>query len=264
MAISPFTLSPNPAWMYLTPTTLESIETIRWMIEDRQGLAAMFGEAGYGKSTLLRLLLSEYADESLYTTTLLTRVDLSPFAFAKKLSGDFGIEPQRSLAKQYDALEEFLFKEYEAGRTVIAFLDEAQRLTGELLEVIRGLLNFETDVHKLIQIVIAGQPDLLARIRLKRNAAIASRVFSPVILQSLSEAETAEMVAFRCERARVPNPFTPEAIRQIYRRVGGNPRRILWTCARAIKHFEPATIQPSQIDEIIDRTPLVQAATDAR
>src|SRR4051812_12619828 len=123
------------------------------MMDDRQGLAAIFGDAGFGKSTLLRYLLSEYADESMYTTTLLTRVDFStPYAFAKKLSANFGIAPQRSLLAQNEAFEEFLFTEYQAGRTVIVFMDEGQRLTTELLEVVRGLLNFETDTAKLVQV----------------------------------------------------------------------------------------------------------------
>jgi general secretion pathway protein A len=261
MRISPFTLSPNPAWMYLTPSTLGSIETIRWMVEDRQGLAAIFGDAGYGKSTLLRLLLSEYADESLYTTTLLTRVDFSTaYAFAKKISADFGIEAKRSLAAQNDALEEFLIGEYQAGRTVIVFLDEGQRLNAELLEVIRGLLNFESDVHKLVQIVVAGQLDLLDRIKAKRNKALASRIFSPVMIQQLSESEAGEMVQFRCSRARVPCPFTDEAITQIYRHVGGNPRAILWTCARAAKQFQDGKILPEHIDLTLERAPRVQAA----
>lgn len=229
------------------------------MVEDRQGLAAIFGDAGYGKSTLLRLLLSEYADESLYTTTLLTRVDFStPYAFARKLSSDFGIEPKRSLAAQNDALEEFLLAEYEAERTVIAFLDEGQRLTSELLEVIRALLNFETNVHKLIQIVIAGQLDLLDRIKAKRSKALASRIFSPVMIQPLSESEAAEMILFRCSRARIPCPFSDAAIARIYEHVRGNPRAILMTCARAAKQFQGGTITPEHIDLSIERSATVQ------
>lgn len=253
MRISPFTLSPNPAWMYLTQSTLASIETIRWMIEDRQGLACVFGDAGSGKSTLLRLLLSEYADESLYTTTLLTRVDFStPYAFVRKLCGDFGIDPKRSLAMQNSVLEDFLLAEHQAGRTVIVFLDEGQQLSGDLLEVLRGLLNFETDVHKLIQIVVAGQLELLDRIRQKRNKALSSRIFSPVMIQSLSETETAEMVSFRCARARVQMPFTESAVSRMYQAVGGNPRAVLMLCARAAKQF-PAPIDASLIDAMLER-----------
>jgi general secretion pathway protein A len=253
MRITPFTLSPNPAWMYLTQSTLASIETIRWMIEDRQGLACVFGDAGSGKSTLLRLLLHEYADESLYTTTLLTRVDFTtPFAFVRKLCSDFGIEPKRSLALQNSAVEDFLLAEHNAGRTVIVFLDEGQQLNGDLLEVIRGLLNFETDLHKLIQIVVAGQLDLLDRIRQKRNKALSSRIFSPVLIQSLSERETAEMIAFRCSRARVPLPFTDSALSRMYHAVGGNPRAVLMLCARAAKQF-PAPIDAERIEAMLER-----------
>lgn len=258
---NPFTLSPNPAWMYLTPSTLTSIEDVRWMIEDRQGLAAIFGDAGYGKSTLLRLLLSEYADEALYTTALLTRVDFStPFAFAKKISADFDISPKPSLALQNAALEDFLLKEEDAGRTVIVFMDEGQLMGSELLEVIRGLLNFETDTHKLIQVVVAGQLDMLERIRAKKNKALSSRIYSPILIQPLTETETLEMIQFRCTRARVSCPLTFDAMKRVYFHVGGNPRAILWACGRASKQFPGLMLDPAHIDAVIERTPIVQAA----
>jgi general secretion pathway protein A len=254
MRISPFTLSPNPAWMYLTPSTLASIESVRAMIDDGQGLAAIFGEPGMGKSSLLRYLHSEYADETKYRTGFLTRVDFSsPFAFTKRISDEFEIEPRRSLAVQNSVLEDFLLAEHEAGRTVVLFLDEGQSLDWELLEVIRNLLNFETNVRKLIQVVVAGQVELLERIRAKRNMkALASRIFSPVMIEPLDESETVDMVKFRCERARVPCPFSDEALRMIHAKGRGVPREILKLCAHAVRQF-PELIQPSDIDAVLER-----------
>src|SRR3954447_320335 len=140
MAVSPFTLSPNPAWMYLTPATLKCIEEIRWMIEEKQGLACIFGEVGMGKSSLLRCIMAECADESLYRIGFLTRVDYnSPYALTKSICAEFDIPPQRSLAAQNSVLEEFLLTEDAAGRTVVVFMDEGQQLSFELLEVIRNL-----------------------------------------------------------------------------------------------------------------------------
>jgi general secretion pathway protein A len=222
--------------MYLTGSTLDSIEKIRFMVEERQGLAMILGDVGLGKSTVLRLLESEYADEEKYTTTLLTRADFtSPFAFAKKVSADFGIGPCRSLQSQHDELEKFLVQRYKSEKNVILFIDEGQQLSAELLEVIRALLNFETYYEKLIQIVIAGQLDLLDRVRAKRNKALRSRIFAPCVLKPLDVHETSSMIDFRCERSGVANPFTADAVQRIYEASEGVPRSILLLCAHAIR-----------------------------
>ena len=231
------------------------------MIEDGQGLAALFGDPGTGKSSLLRYLASEYADEALYTTGFLTRVDFnSPFAFTKRISEDFGIGPQRSLAAQNSALEDFLMNEHEAERNVILFLDEGHMLSFELLEVIRNLLNFETNERKLIQVVVAGQMELLERIRQKRTMrSFASRIFSPVLVEAMNVDETIAMVQFRCERARIECPFSDEALRAIYSRTKGVPREVLKVCAHAVKAF-PEKFQPYDIDAVMQRASRVQVA----
>ena len=255
MAITPFTLSPNPAWMYMTENTARNIEEIKWVIEDKQGLACIFGDIGIGKSSLLRYILNEYdSDESKYRLAYLTRVDCtSAFALTKQICSQFNLPSQRSLLAQNNVLEEFLLKEDEAGRTVIAFMDEGQQLSYELLEVIRNLLNFETLDHKLIQVVVAGQMELRDRILLKRARAFASRIFSPVVVQPLSANETREMIHFRCNRIRFKCPFTDNAIELIHSRSRGVPRSILITCARALKEFPNTPIDHGMIGAVISR-----------
>lgn len=256
MSVSPFTLSPNPAWLYLTESTLKSIEEIKWMIDEKQGLACIFGDVGLGKSSLLRYMLSEYADESRYGVAFLTRVDFnSPFAMTKQICAQFDIPAQRSLAAQNSALEEFLLEQDEAGKTVILAIDEGQQLSYELLEVIRNLLNFETE-YKLIQIIISGQNELRERIALKRARAFASRIFSPVTMRPLTAAETAAMIRFRCERVHIPCPFTDEAISLMHEHSGGVPRLILQACMRAVKQFpgKPVAIDKSMMKTALRRT----------
>jgi general secretion pathway protein A len=254
MPVSPYTLSPNPAWLYLTESTLQSIEEIKWMIDERQGLACIFGEVGLGKSSLLRYMLAEYADETKYKTAFLTRVDFnSPFTLTKEICARFGLGPQRSLAAQNSVLEDFLLEQDAAGLTMILAMDEGQQLSFEMLEVVRNLLNFETPSHKLIQVIVAGQIELRDRIMLKRARAFASRVFSPVIIRPLSPRETPAMVRFRCKRARVPCPFTDSALDVLHECTGGVPRLILQTCMRAVKQFPDATIDAQMIRDAVNR-----------
>jgi general secretion pathway protein A len=262
MAVSPFTLSPNPAWLYLTESTLRSIEEIKWMVEEKQGLACIFGEVGMGKSSLLRYMLSEYADESRYKIAFLTRVDFSsPFALTKQICAQFDLPPQRSLAGQNSLLEDFLLEQDAAGMTMIVAMDEGQQLSYELLEVIRNLLNFETTEHKLIQIIVAGQMELRDRIAMKRARAFASRVFSPVMMRPLTETETPLMIRFRCDRVRIPCPFTEDAITTIHSHTNGVPRQILQTCMRAVKQFPGLIVDAKMMAEVVQRAEAQLQAT---
>ena len=230
---TPFSLSPNPVLMYTPPALLASLDKIRFMITERQGLALILGDAGAGKSTVLRYLLAEYSADG-FTTGLIYQTEFpSPYAFLKAICSQFGVGPARSLALQHAALEEYLVGEFKAGRTVILFIDEGQRLTAELLEVIRALLNFETYEDKLLQIVVAGTLELRDRILAKKNKALRSRVFAPCLFTNLGPSETAEMIQFRCDRFGMKNPFTDEAAERIYALSTGNPRTILRLCAHA-------------------------------
>jgi general secretion pathway protein A len=230
---SPFKVSPNPNLMYVTSALLGALEKIRFMIRERQGLAVILGDNGMGKSTVLRYLLSEYSADG-YTTGLLNQTEFtSPYAMLKAISAQFAIEPKRSQVAQHEALEAWLIQEFQAGRTVILFVDEGQRLTADLLEVIRALLNFETYEDKLLQIVMAGTLDLRDRILAKRNKALRSRIFAPCLLNPMSLDETAAMIRFRCERAGLAIPFEDEACERIYAMSGGVPRSVLILCAHA-------------------------------
>lgn len=232
-AITPFKVSPNPNLLFTTPAILGSLEKIRFMVQERQGLALVLGDNGMGKSSVLRYLLAEYSADG-YTTGLLNQTEFpSPYSFLKTICAQFQIEPKRSQAAQHAALEEWLVGQFQAGNTVVLFVDEGQRLNAELLEVIRALLNFETYEDKLLQIIMAGTLELRDRIMAKRNKALRSRIFAPCMLNPLSAEETAGMIAFRCQRAGLRNPFQDAAIDRVYAHSQGVPRSALILCAHA-------------------------------
>jgi general secretion pathway protein A len=230
---APFKVSPNPNLMYVTSALQGSLEKIRFMISERQGLGLILGDNGTGKSTVLRYLVAEYSAEG-YSVGLLNQTEFpSPYALLKAICAQFGLDPKRSQAAQHSALEDYLIEEYRAGRTAILFVDEGQRLTAELLEVVRALLNLETYEDKLLQIVMAGTLEMRDRILAKRSKALRSRVFAPCMLVDLSPQDTAAMIAFRCDRAGIETPFDLEGCRRIYERSRGNPRDTLLICAHA-------------------------------
>lgn len=230
----PFSISPNPSLLYLTPSLKSTIHKVRYVIENRQGLTALLGDIGLGKSSCLRYLLGQYVGREDVVTALIPSPNFpSDFAFLKSLCGDFGLRPRRSMVDQEQELRGFLIELYTQDKTAVLFIDEAQRLTGKMLELVRVLLNFETEDTKLIQIVLAGQLELRTKLMDESKKAIRSRIFAPSLLAPLSLAETREMVAFRCEQAQVTNPFTDAALEAVYATTGGVPREILKVCAVA-------------------------------
>jgi general secretion pathway protein A len=109
-------------------------------------------------------------------------------------------------------------------------IDEAQRLTGKQLELIRVLLNFETPKYKLVQIVLAGQLELKYKLLDPSKKALRSRIFAPSNLSPLSPSEMRRVIEFRCLKAGSLNPFTDEALQAIYNITSGIPRDVLKIC----------------------------------
>ncbi len=243
-SFTPFSISPNPNSLYLTDSLRAVVHKSRFTIDKRQGLTCILGDIGLGKSTILRFLHSDYsAREDTVTTLIPTPTFPSPFAMLKSITMDFKIEPERSFQKQQDALQSFLLETYAADKNVVIFIDEAQNINNKQLELVRSLLNYETNTQKLVQIVLSGQLELKDRLADKRNKAVASRVSTYSILSPLTFDETREMIIHRCKFENIENPFTPAAIERIYEVSGGVPRSVLKICAFAyhIKETENLT-----------------------
>jgi general secretion pathway protein A len=236
--IPPFSTSPNPASMYLTPGLQSTLHKIKYVIDKRQGLTCVLGDVGMGKSTLVRLLFGEYsAREDVVACFIPTPSYSSDFAFLKGICADFKLPPKRSLYDQEQLLQGYLMERLIENRNVVVFLDEAQKLNGKMLEQVRSMLNFETNDAKMIQIVLAGQLELRDRLRSPDKKALRSRIFAPSILDALALDETCAMIAHRCQYAGIPNPFTDEIVEKIYAQTGGVPREVLKVCAMAYEYM---------------------------
>jgi len=222
----PFSLSPDPRYFYVSLQHKATLAKVTYTIEQRQGLSIIFGDVGVGKTTIARRLYQVYRDrEDFYTAYIPTPLFPSDFQFLKNVCAEFGLSPKRSKLLQLAAFEEFLIEVFQEDKNVLLIIDEAQALVGQQFELIRQLLNFETNTQKLLQIVLIGQNELRNKLRLKR--ALASRVATRSTLEPLHYDDTRSMINFRVMVAGRQDPlFTEAALGRIYNYSRGMPRDI--------------------------------------
>lgn len=252
MKKQPFSISPNPLLLHLTPALQVTLEKVRFVLDSRQGLTAILGDVGLGKSSLVRYLFNEYDARDDCEATMIPSPNFpSEFAFLKKICADFGLPARRSMVDQENELRRFLIEKYTEDKVCVVFIDEAQRLPGRQLELVRTLLNFETDDTKLIQVVLSAQLELRVKLMDTSKKALRSRIFAPSMLAPLSLNETQEMVEFRCKQAGVHNAFGSDAIEELYTITGGVPREILKIAAVAWRFAgaDGQKITPADITE---------------
>ncbi len=248
---TPFSISPNPLALYLTDSLRAVLHKTRYVINHRQGLSCILGDVGLGKSTMLRYLSSEYSAREEFRTFLIPTPNFpSPFAMLKDICLGFGLEPKSSRNAQERMFNDFLVEEYAQDKNVILFIDEAQNLDNKQLELVRAILNFETNEEKLVQIILAGQLELKAKLDNKRNKYLKSRIVMLSSLNALTLAETREMVSTKCEYAEIKNPFIDEAIERIYKQTAGIPRSVLKMCAMLYVLMNEYKLDEIPIDEI--------------
>lgn len=224
-----FKLVSDPRALYLTNALKDTTDKVHFTIQKRLGLTCVLGDIGLGKTSVLRLLHWQYEDdkENYITTIIPTPKFSSDFAMLKQICADFDVQMKRSFYEQQKAFEVWLAKKYQENKNVVVFIDEAQKLKNQELELIRVMLNLETYDHKLIQIILAGQLELREKLLDPKNKALYSRVFTPSVLSALTLEETKKMIAFRCHVFEMENPFNDESVELLYQYTKGIPRDIV-------------------------------------
>jgi general secretion pathway protein A len=231
MSIKPFSISPSPASLYITDSLRAVIHKCRYTIEDRQGLSCILGDFGLGKSTVLRFLFGDYdAKENVVAILIPTPIYPSAFAFLKAICQKFEIEAARSFQAQMKLLEDFLEAQYLEGKNIIIFIDEAQILNTAQLELIRAILNHETNEEKLVQIILGSQLELDIKLNHKRNRALDSRITTKSILKPLTVDDIEAVIDARCTLFAIENPFTRDHVEKIFEVTGGVPRSVVKLC----------------------------------
>jgi len=235
----PFSTSPDPEFFYCSSTHETALKRLEISIRLRRGLSVILGDVGMGKTTLSRALLQTFKDESRFVFRLILDPNFkSEFQFLLYLVKILDIVPEfKSTLDFKEALERYLFQAgVEENKTIVLLVDEGQKISQENLEVLRMLLNFETNEYKLLQLVIMAQMELLPKVKRVRN--FMDRVALKYTINPLDEAETKEMIAFRLRTAGYSfqgDLFTEEAVRLIHETTQGYPRQIAMLCHDALE-----------------------------
>jgi general secretion pathway protein A len=230
---APFTLSPDPRFLYAAPRTREAFAGVLHGVMDRRGFVVLTGESGTGKSTLLRAVLGEIPAGRLASSLIFNPL-VKADEFLELAMLDFGLtDIPQSKAQRLARLQEFLLQNHREGRINVLFVDEAHTLTPELLEEVRLLTNFESSNTKLLQIVLSGHTELdeiLDRHELRQlKQRIAIRVgLRP--LQSPNEVGLYMLHRWRKAGAKGDLAFLPGAISAIAHYSQGIPRTINSLC----------------------------------
>jgi general secretion pathway protein A len=233
---NPFNLTPDPRFVFLSKTHREAFAHLLYGIQNRVGFIALTGEVGSGKTTVLRTFLS-YLDSENYRTALIFNPLQSPSDFLQSINRELGIPPSTSPGETpLDALNQFLLRENAAGRTVVLVIDESQNLSASTLEQVRLVSNLETDRAKLIQIILAGQPELGQMLKRKELRQLSQRIIVAYHLQPMDFQDTVQYIKHRIgvAGARGGVLFSKWALKRIYRHSKGLPRLINTACDRAL------------------------------
>ncbi len=243
----PFSTSPDPEFFYHTREHDMALTNLLIELRLRRGLSVVFGDVGTGKTTLSRKLLHElnkrgdmifhmildpsFESQSQFLNSLVRNFDI-------QLPEDIDLRKNDILALR-DTIEKFLIhKTLRENRTIILVVDEAQKLDLSTLETLRILLNFETNEHKLIQLVLLGQLELYSKVVHMSN--FMDRISFKFTLNPLDAKETKELINFRIAKAGYRGDkriFLDDAISEVYNYSRGYPRKINMICHKTLKEL---------------------------
>jgi general secretion pathway protein A len=232
----PFTLTPNPRFIFLSKNHKEAFAHLLYGINNHYGFIELVGEVGTGKTTVLRTLLGQLKDDN-YRTALIFNPCLSGIELLRTINHEFGIKNDSEYANDLlSELNRFLLSENVEGRTVVLVIDEAQNLKPEVLEQLRLISNLETENDKLIQIILAGQPELATLLERQELRQLKQRIAVSYRLKSISSDETRSYIRHRMEIAGETGgvSFSFYAIQLIHLYTRGVPRMINILCDRAL------------------------------
>lgn len=233
----PFAITPNPRFIFLSKNHREAFAHLLYGINNHAGFIELSGEVGSGKTTILRALLGQL-DDLQHRTALIFNPRLSAIELLRSINREYGIQSSSddSIDTLLHALYQFLLQENATGRTVVLVIDEAQNLDPLVLEQIRLISNLETETDKLIQIVLAGQPELEQMLEREDLRQLNQRITVRFRLGPLDFDDTMAYIQHRLEIAggwRAVT-FSPDALKKIFRYTQGLPRLVNVLCDRVM------------------------------
>jgi general secretion pathway protein A len=247
----PFDLTTNPRFLFLTPRHREALSTLRYGLLAARGLTVLLGDAGTGKTTVLRAALNEERRPE-NRNVLLTNPTLTRQEFYEFIARGFGLDEScvQSKARFLTEFQRDVHERHQAGGLTTLIIDEAQSLPYDLLEEVRLLANIETSTVKLLNLVLVGQPELADRLNEQSLRQLKQRITLRAQLTPLDLKETAAYVAGRLRIAGgvVSDIFTKQAVVAIFEISTGLPRIINVLSDNALMGGFAAGTKPVEAD----------------
>jgi general secretion pathway protein A len=254
---NPFNISPDPEFLYRSPQHEEALANLIYGVRSRKGFIVLTGEVGTGKTTMLECL-RDYLESQRVEFAFIFNSRLTPDQFFEMMAYDFDLQCDRkSKPEILVALDALLIQQAERGRTSVLIVDEAHNLDWEVLEEIRLLGNLETRQGKLLQIILAGQPELDRKLDAANLRQLKQRIVLRCSLNPLSPEEVVAYIETRLARAGMPNQsvFPPDVLEEVYKRSRGIPRLINLLCDNLLVTafaMEQRMVTVDMLDEVCE------------
>lgn len=232
----PFHITPDPEFLYLSPSHKEALAAIIYGIEQKKGFVAIVGAVGVGKTTILRSYL-ERADKKHLKIIYVFNARLTFEGLLRTIYQELELPVEgNDVVEMTNRLYEVLIEEYRQGNTIVLVIDEAQNMPVDTLENLRMLSNLETSKDKLIQIVLVGQPEFDEELKQHRLRQLRQRLAIRSSILPLTENESMEYIRYRLQKAGVDpsSIFTPSALKAVVKKAQGIPRVVNVLCDNAL------------------------------
>ena len=255
LTTNPFNLSPDPSFLYRSAQHEEALANLIYGVQSRKGFIVLTGEVGTGKTTMLECLRDHLSNHHI-PFAFLFNSRLTPSEFFEMLAYDFDLKCSRhSKTEVLFTLNALLMERANQNRTTALIVDEAQNLDWEVLEEIRLLGNLENRRGKMLQIILAGQPELDRKLEEREYRQLKQRIALRCQLRPFNATETAQYIASRLARAgmKEQNVMPPDVLAEIHQRTMGVPRLINSVCDNLLLTcfaMETKTATIEMLDEV--------------
>ncbi|HUO28514.1 MAG TPA: AAA family ATPase [Bryobacteraceae bacterium] len=254
-AENPFNMSPDPSFLYRSVQHEEALANLIYGVQSRKGFVVLTGEVGTGKTTMLECLRDFLTSQQIqYASLFNSRLNVQQFF--EMVAYDFGLRCERtSKTEVLFALNEMIIERANLGRTTVLIVDEAHNLDWDVLEEVRLLGNLENRRGKMLQIVLAGQPELDRKLETPEFRQLKQRIALRCVLQPFELEDTIAYVVSRLARAGVKHQtvFPDEVLQEIHYRTQGIPRLTNAMCDNLLLTafaLESHVVTAAMVDEV--------------